>query len=410
MPTTKAPHRAKRPRQILVLATLLLLAACAPKPITRESALRQLSPSQFPDFADHHAYDQLDRGIEMSLIYLRKLPPDRVMPFGPDTYPVAHLIRSLETFAAITAQNPPAAELNAIVKERFRVYAVDGKENTQPVLFTGYYTPVLEGRRTPSAEFPVPVHSRPADLVEIDLSLFAKDLKGRQIVGRYADRTVKPYPDRQAIGEMPDFNRTAPPIAWVKDEVDLFNLMVQGSGWVDLGKGEKLMVQFDASNGRPYRSIGRMLIDQGKISAREMSMQAIREYLRRHPGEAKDIMNYNPRYIFFRPAKDGPVGALGVPLTPLRSIAVDRAVFPSAALAFISVPVPMVNDKGVVERFAPLNTFCLAQDAGSAIKGAGRVDLFWGGGLQAETAAGRLKRTGTLYFLILKPDEMGDKN
>ncbi|MDA8137069.1 MAG: MltA domain-containing protein [Desulfobacteraceae bacterium] len=390
--------------RLLLLFILLLFVSCAPKPITRDNALKRLSASDYPDFNDSRAYDQLSRGIEMSLRFLRKLPADQAVVFGPDTYPVAHLIRSLEVFAALIAENPTPEALNRQLRERFVVYAAAGGAETHSVLFTGYYTPVLKGRRDPSPAFPVAIHSRPTDLVEIDLSLFAEDLKGRHIVGRIVNRTVTPYPDRQAIDELPDFDRLAPPIAWVKDQVDLFNLMVQGSGKVDLENGQMLTVQFDGSNGRPYRSIGRMLIDEGKVSAERMSMQAIREYLRQHPDEAQTVMNYNPRYIFFKLADDGPIGALGVPLTALRSIAVDRAFFPQAALAFIQVPVPMVDENGAITEFAPMSGFCLTQDTGSAITGPGRVDLFWGGSLGAEVAAGHLKKEGRLYFLVLKPD------
>jgi membrane-bound lytic murein transglycosylase A len=388
-----------------VLTAVLLVTACPPKPITLETALKQLPKSRYPDFADHSGYDQLAQAMEMSLRYLRKLPAERAIPFGSDSYTVAQMIRSLEAFAAIIAENPTADRLNRIVRERFLVYAAAGDTKTRKVLFTGYYEPILKGRLKPSVDFPVPIHSRPADLVEIDLSLFADDLKGRRIVGRYADRSVIPYPERDRIRQQPDFNRIAPPLAWVRDEVDLFNLMVQGSGKVDLENGRMLQIQFDASNGHPYRSIGRMLIDQGKISADRMSMQAIREYLLQNPAEAQAVMNHNPRYIFFRLADNGPVGALAVPLTPLRSIAVDRTLFPSAALAFISVPVPRVDDQGRIAQWEPLEGFALAQDSGSAITGAGRVDLFWGHGPKAEVAAGNLKNEGRLYFLVLDPTQ-----
>jgi membrane-bound lytic murein transglycosylase A len=390
-------------RLILLFILLLSFVSCAPKPITRETALKRLSPSDYPDFTDSRAFDQLSRSIEMSLAYLRKLPADQPVVFGPDSYCVAHLIRSLETFAAISAANPTPETLNRLVKEQFAVYAAAGNPEHHTVLFTGYYTPVLQGRRERSTEFCVPLHSRPTDLVEIDLSLFAEDLAGRRIVGRYVNRTVQPYPDRQAITQSPDFDQVAPPIAWVRDEVDRFNLMVQGSGKVELENGEMLPVQFDGSNGRPYRSIGRMLIDTGKVRSEAISMQTIREYLRQHPEEAQAVMNYNPRYIFFRQADAVPIGALGVALTPLRSIAVDRALFPSAALAFVQVPVPMADENGAITGFEPMNGFCLAQDTGSAITGPGRVDLFWGGGVQAEAAAGHLKAAGQLYFLVLKP-------
>jgi membrane-bound lytic murein transglycosylase A len=385
-------------------AAILLLTACPPKPVTLETALVRLSVSDYPDFADDARYERLAPAVAMSLDYLRKLPAERPVHFGPDSYSVDHLIRSLEAFAALAAENPPADRLNRVIRERFRVYAAAGDPETGRVLFTGYYEPLLQGSLTASRDFPVAIHSRPADLVEIDLSPFAEDLKGRRIVGRYADRTVTPYPDRAEIRRQPDFDRVSPPLAWVRDEVDLSNLMIQGSGKVALADGRLLQVQFDGSNGHPFRSIGRLLIDQGKISADRISMQAIRDYLRSHPDEAPAILNHNPRYIFFRLAESGPVGALAVPITPLRTIAVDRGLYPSAALGFIAVPMPKVDGQGRVSGFESRNAFVLAQDAGSAITGPGRVDFFWGYGPEAEAAAGQMKNVGRLYFLVLDPE------
>jgi membrane-bound lytic murein transglycosylase A len=393
-------------------AFLLISASCAPRPVAVETEppadpvetapLRRLNPMDYPLFADDLNYDQLSTSIDQSLAYLRKLPPERQMAFGPDSYTVAHLIRSLEAFAAIVKERPTPEQLRQKLAGQFAVYQAAGND-TGNVLFTGYYEPLLEGRRKRSAAFPVPVHSRPADLVEIDLTAFAPDLKGRRIIGRYHQQTVQPYPDREQIRRRTDLDHIAPPIAWVRDEIDLFNLMVQGSGKVRMENGEVIQVGFDTSNGHPYRSIGRLLIDQGKISADRMSMQAIRDYLIHNPDQAMQIMNHNPRYIFFRRLPGGPIGALGVPLTPRRSLAVDRGLFPSAAPAFISVPLPQVDAQGVIRQWIPFAGFVMAQDAGSAITGPGRADLFWGNGLQAEVAAGHLKHPGRLYFLVLDP-------
>jgi membrane-bound lytic murein transglycosylase A len=392
---------------LCLIFTVLVLGSCTPKPVTVEPLkthpLNRLAPTDYPLFADDLNFEQLSDGIDMSLAYLRKLPVERQVAFGPDAYSVAHLIRSLEVFASIVKEKPSPELLRLKLAEKFWVYQAAGNDAGN-VLFTGYYEPLLEGREKPSAAFPVPVHSRPADLVEIDLTAFAPDLKGRRITGRYLKRTVVPYPDREQIRRQSDFDTIAPPIAWLRDEIDLFNLMVQGSGKVALENGVKLQIGFDTSNGHPYRSIGRLLIDQGKISADRMSMQAIRDYLVQHPDEALQIMNHNPRYIFFRKLPSGPLGALGVPLTPRRSLAVDRGLFPSAAPAFISVPLPQVDDRGVIRQWTPFSGFVLAQDAGSAITGPGRADLFWGNGLQAEVAAGHLKHPGRLYFLILDPE------
>lgn len=383
------------------LGAMMLFWACAPKPVKRETSLKRLNKADYPRFADQLNYDHLAAGIEMSLTYLRKLPPQRPVVFGPDTYTVAHLIRSLQVFAAIIKAHPDADRLGRMLADRFVVYQAVGGDESGTVLFTGYYEPLLQGRKKRSADFPVPVNSRPSDLLAIDLSPFAPDLDGRRIIGRYAKHTVVPYPDRAQIRREPDFNTIAPPIVWLRDEIDLFTLMVQGSGKVRLKDGRVLQIGFDISNGLPYRSIGRILIEQGKISADRMSMQAIRDYLVRHPEQASRIMNQNPRYIFFRQLPQGPLGALGVCITPKRSLAVDRDFFPAAALAFISVPLPQVDEQGTIRQWSPFSGFALAQDSGGAISGPGHVDLFCGSGLQARVSAGHLKHAGKLFFLVL---------
>jgi len=387
---------------VWIVASVTFITACPPKPMPPHSVMNRLTPADFPQFSDTGDYEPLIRSIAMSLSYLRKLPSERRMAYGPDEYTVAHLIDSLETFTRILRERPPVGRLNQTIRERFAVYQAAGNDADHQVLFTGYYEPILDGSRTRTPQYTVPIYGRPDDLMEIDLSPFAQDLKGRRIIAKQAGRTIVPYPDRSQIRQTDGFDRLARPLAWLRDEVDLFNLMIQGSGKVQLPDGSLLEIQFDVSNGRPFRSIGRLLIDEGKISRNRMSMQAIRDYLKQHPEEVDPVLNHNPRYIFFHQIPQGPMGALAVPLTPRRSIAVDRSIFPSAALAFISLPLPRVNEQGKITGWTPDAGFVLAQDTGSAIKGPGRVDLFWGHGLKAEVAAGHLKNNGQLYFLVLK--------
>jgi membrane-bound lytic murein transglycosylase A len=386
-----------------------LLNGCALKtepplhPPLPKVALKRVAATDFPLFAETGNIAPLLQSINMSLAYLKRLPADRPIDFGADPYPVSHMIESLDAFAQIIKSKPSQYQLNQILREKFRVYQSVGRPDQKDVLFTGYYEPLLAADLTPTQKFNTPVHSKPLDMVEIDLSRFAPDLKGRTIVGKYTGKTVEPYPTRKEIRNTAGFNKTAPPIAWLRDEIDLLILQIQGSGRVRLANGEQRHILYNGSNGRPYRSIGRMLIDKGLIPPEKMSMQAIRAYLRQHPEMSHNIIDHNPRYIFFKTAQEGPLGALGQPLTPMRSLAVDRSIMPSAALAFITTPMPKVNTHGIIERWEPYNGFALAQDAGSAIKGPGRIDLFMGHGLKAEVGAGHLKHSGTLYFLILKP-------
>jgi membrane-bound lytic murein transglycosylase A len=387
-----------------------MAGSCAPvpepvpePPVPSPYALQRLAEKDVPTFEDLADVAPLLSSIENSLVYFRRQPGERLVAFGPHTFTMARLIRSLEVFSEIIAKKPPMDELNRTLRDQYAVYRSIGRNKEKNVLFTGYYEPIIQGRLNASPGFSVPVYSRPTDLISIDLSPFADDLKGRTIVGRYTGRTVVPYPTREQIREESDFGKIAPPVAWLADKFDLFNLQIQGSGRLELESGEQVNILYDGSNERPYRSIGRLLIDQGHIARENLTMQAIRNYLRDHPDSADAILNHNPRFIFFRIADNGPLGAMGQPLTPLRSIAVDRRAFPLGALSYIETPLARVAPGGTIDEWALHRGFALAQDTGGAIKGPGRVDLFMGHGIAAETAAGHLKHPGALYFLVLKP-------
>jgi membrane-bound lytic murein transglycosylase A len=388
----------------LPLLLLLLFTDCAvlTEPTPPEPLVR-LAAADYPRFSDDLDYARLDEALSSSLKYYKRLPPDRRMPYGADAYRVDHLITSLTAFSDLIAQQPDAETLNLIIQRDYHVYRAAGRQSDGQVLYTGYYEPLLSGSPSRTADYPIPVLSRPQDLVEIDLALFAPDLAGRRITGRYGNGTVVPYPDRGQIRRQGDqVAAVAPPIAWLRDEIDLLILQIQGSGRIAFPEGRTLAVRYNGSNGRPYRSIGRVLIEQGHLTAESASMPSIRDWLRRNPERREAVLDANPRYIFFRASEGGPFGALNEPLTPLRSIAADPQLFPAGALAFVQVPVPKINHLGRIEDWQIHQGFVLAQDTGSAIQGAGRADLFWGGGLSAETAAGNLKHPGNLYFIVLK--------
>ena len=152
-------------------------------------------------------------------------------------------------------------------------------------------------------------------------------------------------------------------LAWLKDPLDVAFLHIQGSGRLRLPDGKDLSVHYQASNGRPYRSIGRYMIERGFLSREEMSMQAIRRYLTENPQVRDEVLNYNPSYVFFRRVENGPLGSLGVLLTPGRSVALDPGVFPKGALGFISSQKPLVNEGGR-SRMDPILSFCLEPGLG----------------------------------------------
>lgn len=378
------------------------------KPLPYSSApkyiLNRIPSSEFPDFLDDMFYDALEAAIQKSITYLQIVPENRKFKFGKDTFSAGHLINSLQYFQNFIHTKPSEKKLKKFIEKKFLVYRSIGRDSDGKVFFTGYYEPALRGSLSKTDEYRYPVYSRPLDLDEIDLSLFSSKFKGEKIMGRYSDVKFIPYYERKEIEADTVFSEKAKPVAWVNDKVELFFLQIQGSGIIDLDDGTKINVHYNTTNGRPYKSIGKLLIDQGKISRENMSMQAIRAYLHKHPDEVDKILTYNKSYVFFNIEEDGPLGCLNLKLTPGRSIALDRKIFPSAALGFIATKKPLIDGGGKISSWSKFTRFVLNHDTGGAIKGPGRADIFWGKGKYAEVAAGYMQHKGDLYFIVLKPD------
>jgi membrane-bound lytic murein transglycosylase A len=391
---------------IFLMAAVAALIAGCPAPIKKapeELALVRKSGFSYPNFTDDMEFEGLEYSILKSMAYLQKVPADRIYQFGPDQFDAVHLLQSLEQFMDFIRTNPSKRDLQKFIRANYLVYQSVGRDQEGEVLFTGYYEPHLNGRLQPDDEFRFPIYALPEDLIKIDLSAFDKKYAGESIVGRYTGETVVPYYDRREIDEQNALADKAQPLAWIKDPVDVFFLQIQGSGKIFLDTGEVINVHYNGSNGRPYRSIGKLLIDEQKIPQEEMSMQKIRSYLHEHPEEMAPVLNHNPSYVFFKLEPEGPLGYLNVLLTPGRSVALDRRIFPPAALAFVQTKKPVVDSAGQIDSWADCSRFVLNQDTGGAIRGPGRADLFWGSGPYAEIAAGHMAHTGKLFFLILKP-------
>ena len=389
---------------VYAITFALLVSGCKPmvKPPTRENAMERVSSWSSPDFLDDMTYNGLEDSILQSLSYLNKIPADRQFIFGEDQYNTEHMIKSLQHFLGYIQTRPLRQDLKKFIQSDFRIYRSVGRNGEGEVLYTGYYEPLLKGSLIRSEQYRFPIYTRPRDLVTIDLSLFHKKFSGEKIIGRYTDQSVVPYYDRSEIETDGVLEDKAEVLAWAKDPVDVFFLQIQGSGKVQLDNGKVFNVHYQTTNGRPYRSIGKLLIDEEKISVADMSMQKIREYLHNHPDEIDAVLNYNPSYVFFKIEPNGPLGNINVKLTAGRSIALDRRMFPPAALAFIETEKPLMDDDGQIHSWQRFSRFVLNQDTGGAIRGPGRADLFWGNGPYAELAAGHLKHTGELYFLVLK--------
>ena len=180
--------------------------------------------------------------------------------------------------------------------------------------------------------------------------------------------------------------------------------MIEGSGKITLANGKTFWLRYSASNGRPYTSLGMTLAKAGKLPEDMLSLQSIRQYFQRHPQEMDRYLNQNERFVFFVEDQEnqGAIGAAGVVLTPERSIAIDRRMFPLGTLAYIEYPEPEINGQGKVVRYAEKGRFVFCQDTGGIIKGPGRADIYFGEGERAFAKAGNIKGKGRLYFLVKK--------
>jgi membrane-bound lytic murein transglycosylase A len=390
----------------VVLLTVVTAVGCYPA-LKREAqrpeeALRQVRLF-FPKFRDDMESDSLILAIRRNLEYLNRLPPEAVFRYGPHEFTCQQVRESQEVFLNLLSEGLDADQLSREVRKKFRVYRATGRVGDRRVLFTGYYEPIYEGSLVRDETFRYPLYRQPDDLIKIDLSLFSEKFRGENIVARIEGKKVLPYYSRYQIEVERVLRGKNLEIAWLKDPLDVAFLHIQGSGRLRLSNQKDLLVNYQASNGRPYRSIGRYMIEKGFLAREEMSMQAIRRYLAENPGVLEEVLNYNPSYVFFRRVENGPLGSLGVLLTPGRSVALDAKLFPKGALGFITCQKPLVNDQGDIIEWTKFSRFVLNQDSGSAIKGAGRVDIFWGSGPYAELAAGHLKHNGDLYILIKKP-------
>lgn len=363
------------------------------------NALRIANPNELPLFFDDGDRIALGQALEHSRRWYARRPAEQGFVLGPRQVSARDMAIALDRLSSWLAVGLTPEQLAAEVIHAFDIFtSVGGADGG--VLVTGYYEPILDASLRRSADYQVPIYGPPGGMVRVDLGDFAADLSGRRLVGRLRGNRLIPWPMRGELrrgGEL-----AGREIAWARDPIDVFFLEIQGSGTLRLEGGGELRIGYAASNGRAYRSIGRLLIDEGKIEPAKMSMQAIRAYLSAHPEEIERVFDHNESTVFFRRLDGPPVGSLGFPVTPGRSIATDRRLFPHAALAFLETEVPAMAADGSTVAEEPLHRFVFNQDTGGAIRGPGRVDFFWGRGQQAGYRAGLMKQPGRLFFLVPK--------
>jgi membrane-bound lytic murein transglycosylase A len=288
------------------------------------------------------------------------------------------------------ARNLPAGDEQAarnFFESEFIPYAIISSTSGESGLVTGYYEPIIDGSRTPSAMHRFPIFGVPQDLIVVDLP----ETKQLRLRGRLDGRRLVPYYTRGEIDARGDF--AAPVIAWSGDPVELFFLQVQGSGQVRLENGEHIRVGYADQNGHPYRSLGRHLVERGELVLEQASMQGIKAWAAANPAKLREALNQNPSYVFFRelPPTDGPIGALNIPLHAERSLAVDRRYVPLGAPVYLATTYPLSEE--------PLERLMAAHDTGGAIRGVVRADFYWGTGPDAGAQAGRMRQQGKMWLL-----------
>jgi len=305
--------------------------------------------------------------------------------------------------AARAAELSDGARARAFFEEHFLPLRIS-RLGEDAGFVTGYYEPILDGSRAQTDVYTVPVYRRPSNLFVRGFKQDAPSLPNKgEVFRKIGRRKLVPYYDRAEIEDGAIAGRGLE-ICWLKNQTDLLFAQIQGSARIRLEDGSTLRINYDAHNGYPYTAVGRVLIDRGIIPREQMSMQKIREWMEQNPDGANDLRRQNRSYVFFRQVplsdKDEAVGAQGVPLTPGRSIAVDKALHVYGTPFFIEGELPIESEQSKT----PFRRLMIAQDTGSAITGPARADLYFGAGADAGKVSGRLKNT--MRFVILVPKSL----
>ncbi|MBW8035329.1 MAG: murein transglycosylase, partial [Planctomycetes bacterium] len=297
---------------------------------------------------------------------------------------------SLEAFAELLEQGLTGTQLNAAIRRKFDVYESVGCDNRGTVLFTGYYTPIFDGSMEETAKFKYPLYKLPKDLLKGPDGI----IQGR----RMPDGGITPYPPRKEIEATGMLKGSE--LLYLADPFEVYIAHVQGSAKIRLPDGELITVGYAASNGHEYKSVSRAMLDARVLNGDKMSLSAMIDYFKRNPGKVAGYIEQNPRFVFFQNAQSQPHGSINTPVTPMRTIATDKSVYPRACLAFVSTTLPRTSGASTVHR--RYNAFALDQDTGGAIRAAGRCDIYMGVGDQAGKLAGQVYQEGKLYYLFLK--------
>lgn len=410
--------------KLLVLFLLFFSISCQRKNIKLPEDAMRISGSR-PNIEDDLSYKSLRWAIHKNAKFLLREYKKEELQFGN----------------RLVSKNKYAIELFKLLKrtrgkdfkyfkndiesnfEFFEVYGgVNRKDDWSDVLVTSYFEPVLSGSLKRTKKYNYPLYEKPKDLVFVDLSEYLEKLPQLDKFKSFAEKEeidikvlrgrientdtvpkITPYFSRNEIrSNHREMLKNTKVIAWV-EPIEAFFLQIQGSGTIRFSKKNKIRVGYAGQNGHPYEAIGKYLLDV--IPKEEMSLQKIESHLKTLTDEElHQILDKNPSYVFFQKLNSAPITYMGAEVINGRTIATDFRLFPKGALAFLSYEKPIFENKQSTEptSWQPSSRFVIDQDTGGAIRGAGRVDLFWGSGPRAKQAAGVMKNPGHLYYLFPK--------
>jgi membrane-bound lytic murein transglycosylase A len=360
-----------------------------PLPPGERALVKLTDPNQFPDFSGgFERKTGLEQAAMYSLEYLSRPSSKQFFPYGDVTHERA--VASVEAFLDVLRNAKSPQELDQTIKQRFDIYISRGCDDKGTVWFTGYYRPIFDARLKSDAEFKYPLYKRPADL------------EGDPVTGIYHRKGGGQYYTRDQIdrGALAGHGLE---LCWLRDRFEAYIITVQGSGRLRLPDGSLFDIGYNGNNGYDYTSIGQKLVEEGAISPQELSLQGLIRFFRQHPEKLESALAINKRYVFFIQRSGGPYGSLNVPVTPFRSVATDKQVYPRACAAFLVTQLPAHAADGQIRNHS-YEGFALDQDTGGAIRAAGRCDVFMGTGPDVGELAGRTFAEGKLYYIFVKQD------
>jgi membrane-bound lytic murein transglycosylase A len=347
-----------------------------------ELALRKITnPSQIPDYMQACSdMNGLLEAIEHSLNYMAKPSSSAFYPYGDITH--EHAIKSLQELKKLATAGLSPQQMNTVLREKFDTYISVGCDDQGTVLFTGYYTPIFNGSPIRTDIFKYPLYKSPNDLL--------KGPDGTILGQKWTDGQIRQYPSREDIQKSNILAGNE--LVWLSDPFEVYVVHVQGSAKIRMPDGQIETVGYAAHNGWEYQSIRQKMIADGKFTEKNINMKAMIDYFKTHPNEVDMYVNKNPRFVFFKSEEGDPRGSLNESVTPFRTIATDKTIYPRAMFAFTAVDIDR-----------PIG-FALDQDTGGAIRAAGRCDVYMGVGDHAGELAGKTYHEGQLYYLFIKPD------